>query len=240
MKPFVTRYINMNSRLYNLGVKNRILSRDVLFKHPFNMVISGGSYGGKTQFTWRLIKNIHLMIDTKYKKILYCYGIFDPRLFEMKSENDNFIEFHEGVPTIEYLRSQDTPMLLVLDDLMKESARSGFLDAFFTKGSHHLDISVILITQDIFFKDMKTARNNAHYIVLMRNPSGERQIRDLATQLFPGRKRSYFMEAKESALRENWSYLFIDMHPASRDDLRLRTNIFPGEVPVLFIQRDAS
>lgn len=227
----------MNSHLYNLGVKNRILSDDVLLKHPFNMVISGGSYSGKTQFTRRLLKSADQMINTRYKKILYCYGIFDPQLFEIKNEIDNLIEFYQGVPTIEYLRSNNKPILLILDDLMKESAKSGFLDTFFTKGSHHLDISVILITQDMFFRDLKTARNNAHYIVLMRNPSGERQIRDLATQLFPGRKRLYFMEAKENALRENWSYLFIDMHPASKDDLRLRANIFPGEVPILFIQR---
>ena len=227
----------MGGQVFNLGVKNSISSSDLLLKHPFNMVISGGSFSGKTEFTRRIIKNVKRMVNTRFKKIIYCYGIFDPKIFEIKGEIEDILEFHEGVPTLEYLRSQNSPVLLVLDDLMKEAVQNGFLDTFFTKGSHHLNISVILITQDIFFKDLKTARNNAHYIVIMRNPSGERQIRDLATQLFPGKKRKYFIESKENALKENWSYLFIDMHPASLNELRLRTQIFPDEIPILFISR---
>jgi len=233
----------MDGRLLSLSSQNNVIkSEDLLLKHPFLMFIAGGSYSGKTHFTKRIIKHAAKMVDVKFSKILYCYGIFDPSLFNIKDENDvggDFIEFHQGVPSIEYLKSSPTPLLLILDDLMKEAAKSGFLDMFFTKGAHHMDISVILIAQDIFYKDLKTARNNAHYIALMKNPSGERQVRDLASQLFPGKNRKYFLEAKESATRENWSHFFIDMHPGSKDILRLRTKIFPDETLTVFIPRIA-
>uniref|UniRef100_A0A914DY97 Integrase catalytic domain-containing protein n=1 Tax=Acrobeloides nanus TaxID=290746 RepID=A0A914DY97_9BILA len=91
------------------------------------------------------------------------------------------IEFHQGIPNIGQLQQQQqpntppTPLFLILDDLTKEAASSGFLDTFFTKGSHHLNISIAVLTQDLFYKDTKTSRYNAHYIVLMKNPSGARQ-----------------------------------------------------------------
>lgn len=201
------------------------------------MLISGSSLSGKTNFAHRFVKNIRRMVRHKIVKVVYCYGIFDPRIFELQKGISVPIEFYQGVPTLDFLHSCEKPMLLIMDDLMKEAAKSGFLDMFFTKGSHHLNISVILITQDLFFKDLKTSRNNAHYIILMRNPAGERQVRDLAAQLFPGKKRATFLEAYTNASKQNFGYLMIDMHPASKEELRLRTNIFPQEVTTLFIPR---
>jgi hypothetical protein len=178
------------------------------------MIISGSSLSGKSIFSQRLVKNIRRMVTHKIVKVIYCYGIFDPRIFELQKDISIPIEFYQGMPSLEFLQSCEKPMLLILDDLMKEAAKSGFLDTFFTKGSHHLDISVILITQDLFFKDLKTSRNNAHYIILMRNPAGGRQVRDLASQLFPGKKRTSFLESYTNATKENFGYLMIDIHPA--------------------------
>ena len=52
---------------------------------------------------------------------------------------------------------------------------------------------MVLVTQH-FGKELRIARNNAHYIVLLRNPAGALQIRNIANQMFPG-KHGYFMEA---------------------------------------------
>ena len=112
-------------------------------------------------------------------------------------------------------------------------AKSEFLDLLFTRGSHHWGVSIIFITQNIFEKSLKTARNNAHYIVLLRNPSGQLQVRNLGVQLFP-RQLTYFMGAYKDATSMNYGYLLIDMHPSSPDITRLRTDIFPDEPQVLF------
>lgn len=70
--------------------------------------------------------------------------------------------------------------------------------------------------------------------MLLRNPSGQLQIRNLGIQLFP-RQLGYFMDAYKKATAENFGYLLIDIHPRSREMVRLRTHIFPDECQVLFI-----
>ena len=57
--------------------------------------------------------------------------------------------------------------LLILDDLMRESSSNVILDLF-TKGSHHKNISVIFITQNVFHKG-KAQRDislNTKYLML--------------------------------------------------------------------------
>jgi len=44
---------------------------------------------------------------------------------------------------------ENVPTLIVLDDLM-DSAYSEKLSEIFTKGSHHRNISLVLITQNLF------------------------------------------------------------------------------------------
>ncbi|KAI3417810.1 hypothetical protein GPALN_012085 [Globodera pallida] len=52
-----------------------------------------------------------------------------------------------------------------------------FLDTVFTRGSHNWGMSVVLVTQHLFAKELRVARNNSHYLVLMRNPAGALQMR---------------------------------------------------------------
>uniref|UniRef100_A0A183BRD5 ATP-binding protein n=1 Tax=Globodera pallida TaxID=36090 RepID=A0A183BRD5_GLOPA len=51
-----------------------------------------------------------------------------------------------------------------------------FLDTVFTRGSHNWGMSVVLVTQHLFAKELRVARNNSHYLVLMRNPAGALQV----------------------------------------------------------------
>ena len=94
-------------------------------------------------------------------------------------------------------------------------------------------MSVILVTQHLFTKELKVARNNSHYLTLMRSPSGLNQLRTFASQNFPG-KVPYFMEVYRDATRELYSYLLVDMHPSTPDDMRLKTRIYPGELTVVY------
>jgi hypothetical protein len=58
--------------------------------------------------------------------------------------------FHEGVPE-NFDNAQGQPTLIILNDLLTE-VYSKDVTLLFTKGSHHLNISVILITQNPFRK----------------------------------------------------------------------------------------
>lgn len=213
-----------------------------VFHHPFTMVVSGSTGSGKTVWVMQLIDNLHTVVENgegggDIASILYCYGALNDNVMELNrqetsssssSENPRGVKIitHNGLPSEERIREEahSRKLLLVLDDLMV-AAKSSFLDTLFTLGSHNWGVSVVLVTQHLFGKEMRIARNNAHYIVLLRNPAGALQIRNIGSQLFPGRL-PYFMEAYADATAQPFSYLVIDMHPKTDESMRLKTHIF--------------
>jgi len=208
----------------------RIAREDLIFKHPFNMIVGGASGSGKTEWVCRFVDHYRCLIHPQIEHVLYCYGVFNNAVATLQQKG---VETILGLPSEAQIKQREKPLLLILDDLMME-AKSDFMDLLFTRGSHHWGLSIIFLTQNMFEKCLKTARNNAHYLVLLRNPSGQLQIRNLGTQLFP-RRLNYFMDAYKQATRDNFGYLVIDMHPTSKEIVRLRTQIFPDENQILFI-----
>ena len=99
------------------------------------------------------------------------------------------VRFHEGLPTVKDLDQWYRPSgggLLVVDDLMEEGGRDKLLLDIFSKHSHHRNVSVLYLTQDIFppGKFSKTISRNANYIVVFKNPRDKTGIRTLLIQAF--------------------------------------------------------
>lgn len=210
------------------------------FKHPFTAIFGGATGSGKTEWLKRFLKWRKEMVEPAVLHVLYCYGELNDCVMEMQKCEDE-IELYNGVPNEEIIRERanehQQKLLLVLDDLMM-NVKSQFLDILFTRGSHNWGVSVILVTQHFFTKEMRTARNNAHYLVLMRNPAGALQVRNLATQLFP-RATNFFMEAYTDATRDRFSYFLIDMHPNTSENMRLKTHIYPDdEACVVYVPKE--
>lgn len=116
--------------------------------------------------------------------------------------------------------------LIVLDDLMT-SAYTKAVCELFTKGSHHKNISVILITQNVFHqgKYCRDISLNCKYLVLFKNPRDKSQILPLARQIFPENPSSFVKVYKE-ATSKAYGYLFMDLTQAVNDILRFRTDVF--------------
>jgi hypothetical protein len=57
----------------------------------------------------------------------------------------------------------------------------------FTRGSHHQNFGVILLTQNLFQKGphTRTISLNSHFIVTFNNPRDKSQIYHLARQMYP-------------------------------------------------------
>ena len=73
----------------------------------------------------------------------------------------------------------------------------------FTKGSHHRNVSVVFLAQNLFSKNKfaRTMSLNAHYMVLFKKPRDVSQFANLARQMYP--KTSQFaVEAYRDATRE--------------------------------------
>ena len=137
-------------------------------------------------------------------------------------------EYVQGVPTT-VENPKNIPILMVIDDLMKES-KSSVCDIF-TKFAHHKNISVIHLVQNLFFasKEHRNISLNARYIVLTNNVRDKSQIVQLAKQLMPG-KNDFLKSAYEKAVtREPYSYLFIDLHPLTEENMHYRSGIFPDD-----------
>lgn len=168
-----------------------------VFQHPFTMCVSGCTGSGKSEWVLRLIKYSAQMITPTPRCLLYCYGEMNANIFHLQQQEakQNFdtpidgeqfkVCVHYGVPDEGQIQRAASDcggrLLLVLDDLMV-GLRSPFLDVLFTRGSHNWGCSIVLVTQHLFASPhLRVARNNSHYLVLMRNPVGALQIRNLAT-----------------------------------------------------------
>ena len=119
------------------------------------------------------------------------------------------------------------PTLLIIDDLMQETNET--IANMFTKGSHHRNISVVFLAQNLFPKNKfaRTMSLNAHYMVLFKNPTDVSQFANLARQMYP--KTSLFAVEAYRAL--------VDLRPEQDEELRLRTNNFPGETHYVYVPR---
>jgi hypothetical protein len=203
-----------------------------MFQHPFTLCLAGSTGSGKTQWLKQFLKNTGELIEPAPVHILYCYGLVNSTVLELKAEGR--MEIFNGVPDEKMIQELPKPLLLCLDDLYLDMDGQ-FMDNLFTRGSHNWSVSVVMVTQNLFSKEIKTARNNSHILVLMRSPSSQKQIHNLGVQLFPGRRLGYFMEAFRDATSMKFGYLVINMHPNVAEEHRLSTHIFPGERTTVYL-----
>ncbi len=206
----------------------------MLFKQPFTAIIAGPTKAGKTVWVKNFIQYADLMIDPPPEKIYYCYTEWQPIYQDLANQGVKMIE---GLPDMAQLKnSVDKPKLMVLDDLMQEMKSDKKLVQLFTKGSHHWNLSILHIVQNLFFDGLRTSRINAQYLILMKNPSDQLQASTLAKQLYPG-KTNFFMEAYKDACSESYGYLVVDLTQDTPEEQRLQTNIFPGQMNVLYVPK---
>ena len=196
---------------------------DPRFKHPFTGVLAGPTGSGKTVFIQKLLLNIKSLVTPVPETILVCYGEWQPAYNEIKDYNLN-IEFIEGLPDLDGLVAGE-PKLIIIDDLMGET--NDQITRLFTKGSHHKNLSVIHIVQNLFSKnkEQRTINLNCHYMVLFKNPRDSSQIIHLAKQMYP-RNVHFMQEAYKLATAEPFSYLLVDLKQDTPENLRLRADIF--------------
>ena len=188
------------------------------WKHPFTANVCGPSGSGKSSFVLKFIDNVRDIMSPPPKHIVWCYGVYQSAFNSVRN-----VEFHEGLPDAQTLKP-DT--LLILDDLMHEA--DSRVDKIFTKHSHHMGISVMFLTQNLFHKGARTMTLNAHYLVIFKNPRDKMQITHLARQMYPGRSK-FVTEAFEDATAKPYSYLVVDLKADTEEKMRLRSGIFPGE-----------
>lgn len=151
---------------------------DLKFKLPAGFIVAGSSGTGKTSFVLRLLANLDLMFHPAPKTVIFAYNHHSPQISKLERQG---IKTHFGLPSMDLLRKQQKPLLLVLDDLAIDVSQD-FLVEMYTRSIHHLDISTLFVTQDLYSTKAKIARRNSQYIILLRSPAEASVIRTIGSQ----------------------------------------------------------
>lgn len=201
------------------------------FEHPFTTIVAGPSGCGKSNFVCNFLKNIKKVCNQDFKNIMWCYDEMQP-LYNLDG-----VYYYQGIPDMSMFDG-NCPQLIIIDDLMREA--DGRIVDIFTKGSHHRNLSVFYITQNLFHqgKGQRDISLNSSYIVYFKNPRDKTQIRFLARQLVP--ENSKFVEdAYRDATNKPHGYLMIDLKQNTNDMYRFKTTIFPDEYTICYISKKA-
>ena len=212
----------------------------IAMKTPASCWIAGPTFSGKTHFTRKLIHYRHEMFETCPVEVHYCYKEYQPEVFGDMEKKDGVI-FHQGLPSMETMKTwsrnvSGAHLLLVLDDMQNEIVKSSEMATLFTVLSHHCNISVMCLVQNIF-PQSRYSRDislNCGYMILMNNKRDKLQLTNLARQLCPGNVKFFTSAYEDAVTSQKYGYLQVDLHPNTPEEYMLRTNIWPDEMTIVY------
>ena len=109
---------------------------------------------------------------------------------------------------------------------MAEGGHDKELLALFTKHSHHQNITVLYLCQDMFplGKYAKSISRNAHYVIALKNLRDQLGVRSLLLQAFPTYWQDV-MDMYQKVIKRTFGYMVLDLHPASDDRIPVLSHL---------------
>lgn len=210
---------------------------DLRFEAPSTWLISGPSQSGKTQLALNIITNASNVFKEPRiaENCIFYYKKWQSAYDNFKTKST--VAFINKLPSSQDVSTRCSPFaktggsLIVIDDFMQDITAD--ISEIFTVLSHHLNLTVLLLTQNLFPRS-KYARDislNSTYIVVFKNPRDVSQITNLAKQLAPGSSRNILFAFKEATLNP-YTYLLFDNHQKTPDNLRIRSDVLSTNGPV--------
>ena len=211
---------------------------DIPYKHPCTILVSGPTKCGKTRLVRLLIEPVEQLIEPHPQRIIWVYS-------EWQEEYDRVLKLN---PTTEFIHNWNELIydnlnveeryLLVIDDQMTEAHDCKTLVKLFTKNSHHRNLTVIYIVQNVFDKGKysRTISLNSHYHVVFKNRRDETQFKIFATQMLPHHS-AWLVDAYSDAVTPDYGYMVIDNKPKTLETHRFRTGIFSDETPAFYSEK---
>ena len=197
-----------------------------VIQHPFRAFVAGPSCCGKTELIQNILQNLNTLVDKQIDRIVLCYNEWQDK-YEILKYMERPIEFVQGTVNINDF-DNSINNLIILDDLMSKCKESSDILDLFTIKSHHRNISVFLVTQNIFIKGKWTRdlNLNSSYMIIFRNIRDVTQISTLARQMFPGKTKDFLRVFDDAtSADDDHGYVFLDLNPGVSQDLRIQGNI---------------
>ena len=207
-----------------------------VLRHPARILIFGPSSSGKSTLVSKILDNQSLIFDQVFDRIIYCsdgsslftqntnlpienYEIYDKTLFNTLDSRQN--------------------NCLIIDDFMHRAADDIQISELFTKRSHHQNVTIIFLLQNLFPKSkfMSDIKRNANYIFLMSNPSDEKSIKLMSSHMDPSNPLFIYNAYIDATKNKPFNYLLIDLHQEQLNEVRVRTNVnFDGIEQTVYIK----
>ena len=184
-----------------------------MIRQRSSVIIAGPSGSGKSELVKQWLRYLNVF-QVKPRTMVYAYDRWQPR-------------------SIDQMVGPKLGGVLVLDDLMEEGGQDKRVLDLFTKDSHHRNITVLYLTQDLFppGKFSKTINRNAHYIVAFKNPRDQTGIRTILLQAVPDRWRQVLRLFRRITSRP-FGYLMLDVHLTPREG-QAQVHTWPVDVPAV-------
>lgn len=207
--------------------------------HPFSLLISAPSQSGKSHWVLNLISKCRTKVSPPIDRIVYVNATISSDLQDrLIAHSPVPIRLTDDIGSV--VGDPNSTTLVVIDDLMDESATEKEVERLFIKRVHHDNLSVAYLVQNLFHasKVHRTISLNANYLWLGTNRRAADQIRTLAQQIFPT-KTKYFLEAYNDAItRRPYGYLFVDLKVGTPEIYRVKTDVLT-DAPICYVHKDA-
>jgi hypothetical protein len=208
------------------------------FVHPANIIAAGPTGSGKTHFVKEALAR-HAFTPMP-NRIVWVYA-------EMQQAYEHLMKLSADglIPEVEFEKApvdyaelyetfeSDSVNMLIVDDQMTETRKQeASFTNLFTKGSHHRNVTVLFLTQNIYEKGHRTANLNAQYLIAFQNKRDRSQIQVLARQMFPS-NQCFLVDAYADATNRAHGYLVLDYTQGGLAELQVMTNVL-SEIPIAY------
>ena len=211
---------------------------DIRLKSSFNLMLVGPTRSGKTSWVKNLLTlGEHIFTDPPIKVFMF-YKMMQDMYTEMKENNlvHELIDVSKQMPTLDDIKEMVDPYtdkggsMIIFDDCMSD-INSDF-ENLFCNLSHHMNCSIIFLTQNLFYQDkvFRTMARNSQYMVLMKNERDKLQGSILGKQYSPG-NHTFIPNVLREATKHPYGYLILDFSPETAPTVKVLSHIFPHEFP---------
>ena len=167
---------------------------DFLPRQGRTFLVVGASNSGKTSLVFDILDQWQRDDPTVNDRIIVYYDVYQDRY--------NGLDARPGLETLECDPEEMRDKILVLDDLQyRLKDRAECLERIYTTMSHHYNITVFIILQNIIDFKMAGVTKNASYIIVLRSRQSIQFLRHLQLTLFPYAQKALVRAQQQNPYR---------------------------------------
>jgi hypothetical protein len=214
--------------------------RPKVFAHPSQIMVAGATKSGKTTLVTQIIRHRKQMFDTEPEEVFWFYAM--PSSVEHVPRELPEVKLRNGAPTEDMVAGiikDGRPKVMIMDDMQQmidNKNQAQIISDIFTKLSHHGNLSIIFIVQNLYLKNLIRIREQCGEIVIMGNgASAAANCMKLGRDLYMSR---FLVDCMDKARARNASHPYVLVSTdANAQPFNVRYGITPGHPNQLFFLR---